>query len=138
MHTVGFIDPDTIEDARDYYSRIEPTARTIVRETAKAMDFDSEEYRDRVTPAVIEHAREALFASFLAVTVGTRAEFDTFVEDYSGEVVTVGSEHVDHVAWHTAPFANTTVAATFHGEEAAAVETLRRQAFGRIYRDHLG
>ena len=51
------------------------------------------------------------------------------------EVTVAGRENVDRVAWHAAPFADRAVAATFAEEERAAVETLRRQAFGRLYRD---
>ena len=48
----------------------------------------------------------------------------------------IESENVDNVAWHAPPFADA-VAATFQNEEDAAVETLRRQAFGRVYRELL-
>ena len=54
-----------------------------------------------------------------------------------GEVHVAGSENVDHVAWHAPAFADAAVAATFQNEESAAVGTLRRQAFGRLYRDEL-
>jgi hypothetical protein len=68
--------------------------------------------------------------------VGSRAAFDEWVADHDGyEVHEVGSENVDSVVWHAAPAVETVVAATFHEEREAAVSTLRRQAFGRIYRD---
>ncbi|WP_233516936.1 DUF5809 family protein, partial [Haloferax sp. Atlit-6N] len=50
------------------------------------------------------------------------------------EVITLGSDDVDRVAWHAAPFAETVVAATFQNEREAAVGTLRKQAFSRLYR----
>ncbi len=46
-----------------------------------------------------------------------------------------GSDSVDNVVWHVAPFADRVVAATFQEERDAAVGTLRRQAFGSVYRE---
>jgi hypothetical protein len=70
--------------------------------------------------------------------VGTRAEYEAWLEDHPDhDVQVVGSEHVDNVVWHVAPAAGTVVAATFQDERRAAVGTLRRQAFGRVYRDLL-
>lgn len=150
MHTVGTFAPESLEEAREQYESVGPTAQTVVREVAKAMDFDREEYADRVSSDVVETARDALFASLLSVHVGTRAEFETWVDAYDGssaegrdgdedgelEVEIVGSEHVDQVVWHAAPWGEA-VAATFHEKEEAAIATLRRQAFGRLYRDRL-
>ena len=85
-----------------------------------------------------ETAHEALFASTLAVRVGTRKEYQTWRAETDHEVQEVGSEHVDNVVWHAPPFATEAVAATFQDERRAAVETLRRQAFGRLYRERLG
>jgi hypothetical protein len=101
------------------------------------MDFSSEEYDERVTDGVIEATRDAMFASQLEVTVGTRAEFEEWRERADHEVVETGSEHVDNVVWHAPPATETAVAATFQDQREAAVETLRRQAFGRLYRDIL-
>ena len=138
MHTEGTFSPETLEAASERYESLGPTAQVVVREVARAMGFDREEYRDRVTEDVVLTARDALFAGILAVDVGTREEFEEWREDYDGEVHVVGNENVDNVAWHVAPFAGAAVAATFQNEEAAAVGTLRRQAFGRLYRDALG
>ena len=135
MHTEGFLSPETAERAREQFEAVGPTAQTTVREVTKAMDFDSAEYDERVTSAVVETAREAIFASLLEVTVGSREEFETWCADnpdYEREVI--GNENVDRVVWHAAPFADTVAAATFHERETAAVGTLRRQAFGSIYR----
>lgn len=137
MHTEGTFAPETLEAARERYEALGPTAQVVVREVARAMGFDREEYRDRVTEDVVLTARDALFAGVLEVSVGTREEFETWREGYDGEVNVVGNENVDNAAWHAAPFAGAAVAATFQNEERAAVETLRRQAFGRLYRDEL-
>ncbi|OVE85138.1 DUF5809 family protein [Natronolimnobius baerhuensis] len=134
MHTVGMFTPDSVADARQRYESVGTPAQTVVREVARAMEFDREEYSDRVTGDVVETARDALFASLLEVHVGTREEYDQWSEEYDGEVVETGHERVDHVVWHAGPD-GTAVAATFQNEEDAAVATLRRQAFGRIYRD---
>ena len=135
MDTEGSLSPESADDARAAFDAVGPTAKQVVREAAKAMEFDREEYRDRVTPAVIERARNVLFADRLAVTVGTRAEFDAWVDDHPDfEVTLFGSPDVDRAVWHAAPFAGEVVAATFQNERDAAVGTLRRQAFSRLYR----
>jgi len=136
METHGFLAPETEAAARDRYEAVGPAAQTVVKETAKAMAFDADEYDERVTGEVIETARDALFASLLEVRTGTREEYEEWLADRDREVVEEGSEHVSHVAWHDA-LAETVVAATFESEERAAVATLRRQAFGRAYRDLL-
>ena len=134
MDTEGQLSPASLTDARAAFDAAGPTAKQVVRETAKAMEFDREEYRERVTGEVIERARNVLFADRLAVHVGTREEFDAWVDDHPDhEVTLVGSPDVDRVVWHVAPFADAVTAATFHDERDAAVGTLRRQAFSRIY-----
>ena len=135
MDTEGQLSPESLTDARAVFDAAGPTAKQVVRETAKAMEFDREEYRERVTGEVIERARNVLFADRLAVHVGTREEFDAWVDDHPDhEVTLVGSPDVDRVVWHVAPFADAVAAATFQDERDAAVGTLRRQAFSRIYR----
>ncbi|WP_276270521.1 DUF5809 family protein [Haloarcula litorea] len=133
METEGQFAPATAEAARDRYEAVGSTAQVVVKEVAKAMGLDGEEYRERVTGDVVETARDALFAESLAVTVGTRAEFEDWRADADHEVTVLGSEHVDGVVWHAPAFADEAVAATFQDEREAAVGTLRRQAFGRIY-----
>ena len=137
MATRGDRTFETVEAAREAYEAAGPTAQVAVREAAKAMGFDREEYRERVTPAVVETVRDVLFASDLAVTVGDRDAFEAWREGSDLEVTVVGSEAVDNVAWHAAPCFGEAVAATFQDEADAAVETLRRQALGRLYRDRL-
>jgi hypothetical protein len=101
------------------------------------MEFDREEYRDRVTSDVVETARDALFASLLVVRVGDHGAFEAWRADTDVGVTVLGSDEVDRVVWHVAPFADAAVAATFQAERDAAVATCRRQAFGRLYRDRL-
>jgi len=135
MDTEGTIAPTTAAEARERYEAFGSTAQVVVKEVAKAMEMDSAEYRDRVTSDVVETARDALFASTLEVHVGTREAFDQWVDEHDDyEVQETGSEHVDNVVWHVAPAADTVVAATYQDEREAAVGTLRRQAFGRVYR----
>jgi hypothetical protein len=137
MQTTGFLAPESEDDVASLSDVLGPTAQVLVKETAKAMEFDQEEYDERVTSDVVVTARDALFASLLEVQVGTREEFEEWAAEFDGEVIESGSENVDNVAWHVAEFADKAVAATFQEEEQAAVATLRRQAFGRIYRDLL-
>ncbi len=136
MHTVGTFSPESVEEARERYASITSAAETVVREVARAMEFDREEFADRVTEDVAETAHDALFASLLAVRVGTREEYETWLEGYDGEVTEVGHDHAANVVWHPGP-AGEAVAATFNDQEDAAVATLRRQAFGRLYREQL-
>lgn len=139
METEGSLSPESVDDARAAFDAAGPTAKQVIREAAKAMEFDREEYRERVTGAVVERARNVLFADRLAVTVGTREEFDSWVADHPDyEVTRFGSPDVDRVVWHVAPFADEVVAATFQNERDAAVGTLRRQAFSRVYRPRVG
>jgi hypothetical protein len=138
MHVEGRLAPATAEEARAAYDELAPAAKTVVRETAKAMSFDRAEYGERVTSDVVETALDALFASLLEVNVGSREEYERFRADHPDlEERLEGSESVDRVAWHPAPAAGLLVAATFHEEREAAVGTLRRQAFGKAYRDLL-
>jgi IMP cyclohydrolase len=138
MHTDGRFSPATEQAARERYEMFGPTAQTVVREVATAMDFEKDEYDERVTSAVVERARNALFAAALEIHVGRGEEFDDWRADHSEyEIHVIGNENVPRVVWHAPAFAETAVAATFANEERAAVETLRRQAFGRLYRDLL-
>jgi len=135
MHTEGILAPGTAQAAREQYAAVGPAAQTTVREVAKAMEFDRGEYDERVTGAVVETARDAIFASLLEVHVGTRTEYEEWCADRDYERDEVGSEHVDRVAWHAADLTGTVVAATFQEKEEAAVATLRRRAFGSVYRE---
>lgn len=137
MEREGILSPTTPEEVRTAYETVAPAARTVVRETAKAMDFGDDEFDRRVTGDVVATAHDALFASLLEVVVGTREELAGWREESDVEVAVVGSENVPNAVWHAPAFADTAVAATFAEERDAAVATLRRQAFGRIYRDVL-
>jgi len=134
MDVEGTLSPETEAEAREAYEAVGPTAQLVVKEVAKAMEFDREEYSERVTGDVVETARDVLFAAELEVRVGSREAFEAWREGFDGDVVERGSEHVDRVAWHVAPFADAAVAATFQDEREAAVATLRRQAYGEIYK----
>ncbi len=134
MHVRGSFTPETAEAARERHDALGSTAQIIVKEVAKAMEFDESEYDRRVTPAVVETAREVLFAADLCVRVGTREEYDDWLDTRDYETVERGNPNVARVAWHAAPFAGEVVAVTFEREEDAAVETLRRQAVGSVYR----
>ncbi len=133
VETVGWLEPADEAELHDAYEAVGPAAQTVVRETTKAMEFDRAEYDERVDSDVVETARDALFASLLRVRVGTDETFETWREGYGGDCHVAGSDHVDHVVWHVAPVAEAAVAATFQDERDAAVATLRRQAFGRLY-----
>jgi len=137
MHTRGSLAPETVDEARERYETLGSTAQVLLKQVAKAMSFDESEYERRVTPEVIETAREVLFADDLRVHVGTRQEYEAWLEDREYETTEHGSPNVTRVAWHPAPFAGEVVAATFEHETDAAVETLRRQAFGGLYREVL-
>lgn len=136
MKTTGQFAPDSLEEARKQYEAVGPAAQTAVREVTSVMEFSREEYADRVDSAVVETARDAIFASLLAVTVGTREEYLAWREAYDGEVFEAGHENVENVVWHAGPTGDA-VAATFQAKEEAAIGTLRRQAFGRLYAEQL-
>jgi len=135
MHTEGTLSPETVAEASDRYEQLGSTAQVVVKAVAKSMEFDREEYGERVTGDVVETAREAMFGEQLQVRVGTREEFDEWRETADHEVEVLGADNVEHVAWHAPPFADEAIAATFQNEADAAVATLRRQAVARIYGD---
>ncbi|MFB6104217.1 MAG: DUF5809 family protein [Halobacteriaceae archaeon] len=138
METRGYSTPTTTAEARDRYETLGPIAQQVVRETARAMGFDATEYEDRVTSDVVAAARDAMFAAMLTVHVGDRAAFEDWQANNPEYTVDqTGNENVDRVAWHPAPIASTVVATTFQQEPDAAVAALRRQAWGRIYRDRI-
>jgi hypothetical protein len=138
MERDGVFAPETAAAAREQYESVGPAAQVVVRETASAMGFDRTEYRDRVTSEVVETARDALFASLLAVQYGDREAFEAWCEDHpDAEVAVAGSDQVDNVVWHHARPVDRVLAATYQDEPVAAAGTLRRQAFGRVYRDLL-
>lgn len=135
--TRGRFTPESWADAEARYEALGPTAQSVVRETARAMAFEKAEYDDRVTGDVIETARQTLFAETLTVRVADSEAFEAWRAAYPGDVRIAGSDSVDRVAWHVSPPAETAVAATFQSEPDAAVGTVRRMAFNRLYRDRL-
>jgi hypothetical protein len=137
MERRGLLAPEDVSAARDAYEVAGAVARTVVREVARSMSFDREEYDERVTGEVVETARDAVFASLLEVRVGDREAYEKWRAAVDHDVHEVGSDDVDRVVWHAFPAAGAAVAATFQDEPDAAVATLRRLAFGRLYRDRL-
>ncbi len=135
MDTEGRLRPETPAEAREIHAELTPTAKVATREATKTMEFDQTEYDERVTPEVIESVRNAIFASLLTVRVADRQTFDDWLADRDADTTVIGAERAPRVVWHDSAAADTVVAATFGDERAAAVGTLRRQAFGRVYRD---
>jgi len=131
METRGRFDPDDASAARAAYEDLATPASVVTNEVAKALDV--EKLSLLVDQDVVATARDALFASLLVVHVGTREEYEDWAAEYEGDVREVGNENVDNVVWHA--FADRAVAATFQEETDAAVATLRRQAFNRLYRE---
>ncbi|WP_248517992.1 DUF5809 family protein [Salinarchaeum laminariae] len=131
METTGRLAPTDPADARAAYEELATPASVVTKEVARALEI--EEFQDRVSPEVIVTARDAMFASYLTVSVGTQEAFEEWRESYDGEVVVSGNDAVDNVVWHE--FDGTALAATFHEEQDAAVATVRRQAFNRCYRE---
>lgn len=133
----GTFDPDSWSDAERRYDDLGSTARVVVRAVAKAVDFDREEYERRVSADVVETARQALFAETLEIRVADRPAFDSWRSEYAHDVHVAGSDAVGSVAWHVSAPAETAVAATFENEPEAAIGTVRRMAFNRLYRERL-
>ena len=112
MDERGLLSPATEAEARERYRELGPAAQT----------------------EVVETARDALFASLLSVTLGTRAEYESFRDAHpSLEAFENGSENVSHAAWHVVEFADAVVVTTYENEPDAAAATLRRVAHGRFY-----
>ncbi len=135
--TYGTFEPDSWAAAAARYDHLGSTAQVVVRAVTKSMAFDREEYDRRVDSDVLETARQAIFAEALAVDVADRATFDAWREAYPQDVEIAGSDTVGNVAWHVSAPAETAVAATFENEPEAAVGTVRRIAFNRLYRERL-
>lgn len=134
METEGLFAPATVAAARHRYRAAGTAAETVVRELARSTAAaDAEAHGEKADRR--RTAQEAIFASLLEVQVGTREEFDEALADRDREVEILGSEHVTGVAWHDAQAADRVLAATFESEPDAAVATLRRQAFARLYRE---
>lgn len=140
METAGYVLPETETEARDIFEELEPAAEEVVGAIVRRLDIDPADRADIVTEDVYRTGHEALFGSLLVVTMGTMEEFEEWQSrapytDY--DVDLEGSEHVDHVVWHATPVTETVIAATYQDERAAAVATLRRIAWGRVYRPML-
>jgi hypothetical protein len=137
MHTEGLFAPETIEAAREQYAATDAAADAVLRALARAVPLAEDAGDVHADDDLRLTAREAIFASLLAVHVGTREEFDDWIDDRDRAVEEVGSEQVSNVVWHDAGAADRILAATFENEPEAAVGTLRRQAFATLYRERL-
>ena len=139
METVGFLTFETDTAVRTSHEQYRPIARELVREVSLSLGLAGDAYRDAVTDEVIQTAHDAYFASLFQVMIGDSAAFVEWKERNAPnyDVTLEGSEHVDRRAWHPAPFANSVAAVTFNEQADAAVSTVRRQAYGRLYRDIL-
>jgi hypothetical protein len=133
MKTEGLLEPETRERVQERYDGLASAADEMVRAATQAMAFDTEEYDERVTDEVRAAAQQALFASLLAVRVGTRAEYERWRESHEGELVEIGNDNATNVVWHDPSWTDDAVAATFRNERGAAVATLRKHAFGHLY-----
>jgi len=134
METEGLFAPESPAAVRERYAELADAAEATVEAAAREQATTGEEYDDLTAEPALAAGREALFAALLAVRVGDRAEFGEWRERSDSEVELLGSEGAEGVAWHAPAFADRAVAVTFHEERGAAVGTLRRQAFGRLYR----
>lgn len=137
METMGYVLPETAAEAREIHATLRPTAGELVREIAVAIGLDGEAYRSQVTEDVRRTAQDALFGSLLVVHTADRDTFDGWCDEppYAAyDVHLEGSEHVASVAWHPAPATQTIAATTYQDAAEAAMATLRRIAWGRIYR----
>lgn len=135
METEGLLEPESEDAARERYADLEPAAGEVLGAVARTMLREDEDYDDRVTDAVRQTAHEAIFASLLRIHVGTREELDDWMADRDDSLILAGNENVENAAWHRAALDDTVVAATFQDRRRAAVDTLRRQAFARVYRE---
>lgn len=138
MDSEGLFAPETEAEAQEHFEMLAPAAGEVVRSVAKGMEFGTDEYDERVTGDVVETAREAMYASLLKVHIGDHDAYQQWCDDHECDAIEMGHPDVDRVVWHAAPFQETAVAATFENEREAAIATLRRQAFGRLYTDLLG
>ena len=86
MRREGTLAPETWAAARERFEAYGPTAQTVVREVAKAMEFGREEYDERVTSEVTETARQAIFAEQLAVRVDDAEGFEAWRAETDHEV----------------------------------------------------
>ena len=136
METVGYLEPETAEACHETYRSLGVAAQELVHEMAVAMEFDREEYDARVDSSVVKHTRDTLFGVLLRVSTGSEAAFTSVRDAPEYDAYGLhkeGSDNVDNVAWHISPATETIVAATYQHQPDAAVATLRRIAWNRLY-----
>ena len=137
METFGYVLPETESEAQAVFEELEPASREIVGAVTRRLDVEADTLDMLVTEEVYQTAHEAMFGSLLVVTTGSESAFESWRTQppYDAFTVTMeGSDNVDNVAWHTAPVADTVIGATYQDEREAAVATLRRIVWGKIYR----
>ena len=136
METVGYLAPETPEAVEEAYADCEPIARELTREIVLATGIDSASYHDMMTTEVIEAAQAVYFSSVLRIHTGSREEFSEWIASspYTEEAVhREGSPNVDQIAWHVSRATDQIVAATYHQQREAALSSLRRIVWGRLY-----
>lgn len=136
METVGYVLPETEAEVREIFDELEPAAHEVVGAIARRLP-DAWDPEHGVPEDAYRTGHEALFGSLLVVTTAAMEDFESWSTDgpYADYTVDIeGSEHVDHVAWHAAPATEKIIATTYQDERSAAVATLRRIAWGRVYR----
>lgn len=136
METVGYVLPETEDEVREIFDELEPAAHEVVGAIARRLP-DGWDQGTGIPEDIYRTGHEALFGSLLVVTTGSMKDFGSWNTDgpYADYAVNIeGSEHVDHIAWHAAPATEEIIAATYQHERSAAVATLRRIAWGRVYR----
>ncbi|ERG88257.1 MAG: hypothetical protein J07HX5_00400 [halophilic archaeon J07HX5] len=134
MKTKGVFAPESSTAAQRRYADLETAVEATIKAAGREQAATGAEYDTLITDAALATAHDALFAALLEVQVGARTAFENWRAWTAHEVTVVGAEGVDNIAWHAPAFADQAVALTFQDERAAAVGTLRRQAFGRLYR----
>ena len=138
MQTEGFLAPETPGEVHETFASLAPVAREVTRAVARASSADTEGYRERVGDSVVETAHEALFGSLLIVWTADRETFEQWCDRPANAPLDVrveGGDHVENIAWHVAPATDHVIAATYEDQREAAVSTVRRIAWGRIYRE---
>lgn len=137
MDHYGCFTPESESELVSRFESLETTAKVLVRQLRTAFDRNQDYVDDHLDQADVDTIKEIVFGSHLEIHAGTRQEFDQWFTGRSLELIEIGSSEVDHIAWHHSPFVETVLAATFENEPEAAVETLRRQAIGRLYREYI-
>jgi hypothetical protein len=71
METEGILAPETPAAARGRFASLAPAAKTVLREVGRELSMDTGTYQEQIDDDLRLTAQEAIFASLLAVRVGT-------------------------------------------------------------------